>query len=215
MNGASSPEHYLDLELVPAGALDADDRHAFVRAVGDRAFPGLSSYRMLELFQRLRVEFRLWRQEDDPRVRGWIEQRIINDAGILGHYVTDAANPLHTTIHFDGWIGDNPAGYATDDGIHGRFESAYVRARVSPEDLAPLMGRPARVWDDPRRELLDHINEAFGFVEPLYRLDRGSAFTESTDSPDHLRFASERLASGALALRDAWWTAWVTSGPGP
>ena len=213
LDGAYSPGHYLDLERVPEGALDNDDRHGFARAVGDGAPPGFASYRMLELFQRLRLEFRLWRTEDDPRVRGWIEQRIVNDAGILGHYVTDAANPLHTTVHFDGWAGENPQGYATGRGIHARFETDFVGARLTLDDIVPLMDRSAEVWDDPRRDVLDHIHDSFELVEPLYRLDRDLPFDESTDSEPHRRFAAERLAAGALALRDAWWSAWVTSAP--
>jgi len=213
MNAAHSVEHYLDLELVPQGALDSPDRNAFVRAAGDDPFPGLVSYRMLELFQRLRVEFRLWREETDPEVRGWIEQRIINDAGILGHYVTDVANPLHTTMHFDGWVGDNPDGYTADRGIHSRFESVYVAAYLELDDLTPLMDSPARIWDDPRQAFRLHIDESFRYVEPLYRLDRGVPFSETTDSARHRAFTAERLAAGALQLRDAWWTAWMTSAP--
>jgi hypothetical protein len=41
----------------------------------------------------------MWRAEKDSNKRKWIEQRIINDAGIPGHYVIDVANPHHTTIH--------------------------------------------------------------------------------------------------------------------
>ena len=212
LNAAYSAGHYLDLEIVPLGALASRDRYAFARAVGDGQLPGFSSYRMLELFQRVRLEFRIWREESDERVRGWIEQRIINDAGILGHYVSDAANPLHTTIHFNGWLGENPNGYATDEGIHRRFEVDYVNAGLTLDDLTPLMNRPVRQWDDPRQAILDHIDESFGLVEVLYSLDRNVGFGRFTDSETHHEFTAERLAAGALALRDAWWTAWVSSG---
>lgn len=213
LDDSHAPEHYIDLEIVPEGALDADNRLDYLREVGNDPLPGLSPFAMLELFQRLRIEFRLWREETDPEVRSWIEQRIINDAGILGHYITDAANPLHTTIHFNGWVGSNPNGYATGDGIHARFETAFVAARVTLDDLESRLDRPARVWDDPRREILDHIGESFALVEPLYALDRSDPFGEGSDSPENHAFAVERLASGALALRDAWWSAWVTSDP--
>jgi hypothetical protein len=211
LNQAYSVDHYLDLELVPEGALDSADRYEFARAVGDGTLPGFSSFRTLELFQRVRLEFRLWRQEDDAQIRGWIEQRIINDAGILGHYITDASNPLHTTIHFDGWTGDNPNGYETDRGIHTRFEAEYVNARISLDDMEPFMNSPVREWDNPRRAILDNLEASFAMVEPLYELDRDLRFGESTDSEAHHQFTAQRLAQGALALRDAWWTAWVSS----
>lgn len=213
LNQAHGPEHYLNLELVPDGALEADNRIDYLHEIGDGPLPGLSSFRMLELFQRVRLEFRLWREETDPEARSWIEQRIINDAGILGHYVTDAANPLHTSIHFNGWVGPNPNGYATNDGIHQRFEGAYVTSRVTLADLESSLDRPLRVWGEPRREILDLIEESFALVEPLYALDRVNPFGERSDSPENHAFVVERLASGALALRDAWWSAWVTSDP--
>ena len=43
--------------------------------------------------------------------------------GWLGHYTADGAQPLHDTIHHDGWQGPNPHGYTTDPAIHGRFKS--------------------------------------------------------------------------------------------
>ena len=33
--------------------------------------------------------------------------------GVMGHYVGDGSQPLHTTVHFNGWVGDNPKGYTT------------------------------------------------------------------------------------------------------
>ena len=40
--------------------------------------------------------------------------------------MADAAQPLHNSIHHDGWSGDDPKGYTRDPNIHGRFESQYV-----------------------------------------------------------------------------------------
>ena len=58
---------------------------------------GLLPFKMLEMTQQLRVDFRNWRAAPDS-IKPWIEARIIDDAGILGHYVADGSNPLHTTI---------------------------------------------------------------------------------------------------------------------
>src|SRR5262245_55150542 len=91
---ASAPDHFIDLELVPPAAFDAANRYEFaaelIKAGRKPTAAGFSPFRILELFQSLRVQFRLWRAERDPNKRKWIEQRIINDAGILGHYVSDA-----------------------------------------------------------------------------------------------------------------------------
>ena len=105
----TSPDHYVDMEMVPAGAFNVASRYDFIvellKSGRKPADAGFLPYRMLEMFQRMRVEFRLWRAEKDLRRRLWIEQRIINDAGVLGHYVSDGSNPHHTTIHHNGWVG--------------------------------------------------------------------------------------------------------------
>jgi hypothetical protein len=136
---------------------------------------GFSPYRILELFQRMRISFRLWRTENNRQKRQWIEQRIINDAGILGHYVTDMANPHHATIHFNGWDGPNPNGYTTysrERGIHFRFEEEFVGAQVVINDLYPLTSSQARTINQPREELWNYVKSSNALVEQLYILTK-------------------------------------------
>lgn len=217
MNAATAPDHFIDLELVPTAAMNAPDRYAFIAeltAAGRKPNEtGFVQFRMLEMFQRLRVEFRLWRAEKDLVKKRWIEQRIINEAGILGHYVTDGSNPHHTTIHHNGWVGDNPKGYTVvtrERGFHGRFENEYVRTHMQLKDILPLIG-PVRVIEKPRQEIWAYLQASHAKVEELYELDKKEAFGEMTTSPEHKQFTAQRLAAGAQMLRDLWWTAWVTS----
>lgn len=223
MDSAAAPDHYLDLELVPPSAFNAANRYEFVaelvKAEQKPTTAGFVPFRIMELFQRLRVEFRLWRAETDSRKRRWIEQRIINDAGILGHYVADVSNPHHTTIHFNGWSGDNPKGYTVftrepNKGIHYRFEEEYVKTHIRLVDVLPLIGQ-ARVIERPREEIWNYLRSSHALVEQLYILDKQEQFSATTTSPEHKKFVSERLAAGAQMLRDLWWTAWVTSAPAP
>jgi hypothetical protein len=219
---ASAPDHYIDMEFVPAGALKAANRYDFiaelVKAGRKPAEAGFVPYRMLEVFQRLRIEFKLWRAEKDRTKKRFIEERIINDAGVLGHYVADAANPHHTTMHHNGWVGDNPKGYTTysrERGFHFRFEGEFVRARIQLNDVLPLVGSGARSIERPREEIIAYIERSHSKVEELYQLDKRLAFGESNTSVEHKKFAAERLAAGAEMLRDLWWTAWATSAPIP
>ncbi|MBD0326733.1 MAG: hypothetical protein ICV68_09890, partial [Pyrinomonadaceae bacterium] len=129
MNEAFSYDHFVDIEMVPPAAFDAEDRYAYLIAVfqGGVQKPetaGLLHFHIVELYQRLRTEFNLWRKAKDKRTREWIEERIINDAGTLGHYVTDGANPHHTSVHHDRWAEGypNPRGFTTERGFHARFE---------------------------------------------------------------------------------------------
>lgn len=217
LDSASAPDHFLDLELVPPSAFNALNRYEFtaemIKAGQKPTTAGFVPFRILELFQSLRIEFRLWRAEKDPNKRLWIEQRIINDAGILGHYVADVANPQHTTIHYNGWSGDNPKGYTTytrENGIHYRFEELYVQSHIQLNDVLPLIGE-ARVIEKPRDEIWDYLRRSNALVEQVYILDKQEPFGDKTVSPEHKKFVSGRLAAGAQMLRDLWWTAWVTS----
>jgi len=216
LDGGTAPEHFIDLELVPPGALEARDKFEFVlqlerRGVRRPLEVGVLPYHVLELVQRLREEWRLWRAAPDAATRRHVEQRIVNDAGILGHYVADGANPHHTTIHYNGWSGPNPAGYATDRQMHARFESIYVGAHLGLDDVTPLVRREARVVAPLRLEVIRYLRESNARVEKLYQLDQAEPFGLDTRGEAHRAFTASRLAAGAAMLRDLWWTAWVTS----
>ncbi len=216
MNGGFAPDHFINFERIPESSWQAENRFVFladVRAKTGMDLPeaGLSPFHILELFQRLRVAFGEWRAGPDVKTRRWIEQRIVNDAGLLGHYVTDGANPLHTTIHHHGWIGENPKAYATDREIHARFEGLYVHAQVKLGDLMPEMKQPPRVLSEPRRDILAFLKASHTYVDEFYTIDKQSPFNSLTTAPQNKQFTVARLVFGAEMLRDLWWTAWVTS----
>jgi hypothetical protein len=218
MNEAFSYDHFIDLEMVPAAALLAEDRYAYLVAlyqagVKEPEKAGLVPFRILELYQRLRTEFNLWRNAKDKKTRQWIEQRIINDAGILGHYVSDGANPHHTTIHYNGWDKNtpNPNGYTTDNTFHGRFESEYVQSHIVINDLLPLIKPEPRLIENPRAEIIAYLRNSNTFVERLYQLDKQAKFDKTTTAPENKAFAVDRLVAGAEMLRALWWTAWMKS----
>jgi hypothetical protein len=216
MDPAYAPDHFVDLELLPAGALRARDRHAFAdslrKATVSPQVAGFLPYRIVELTARLREEFRLWRRAATAQERAWIEARIVNDAGILGHYVADGANPHHTSIHYNGWTGPNPKGYTpTGTNFHWRFESEFVRGNVTRADVSPLVDARARALLPLRDSVGAYLERSHRQLERLYELDKREAFGPTTRGADHKRFAVERLAAGATMLRDVWWTAWVAS----
>jgi hypothetical protein len=222
MNEAFRYDHYVDLENVPAGAEDARDRWRFIEALYDAGVEdpqvsvGFLPFRIVELHQRLTTSFARWRATTDPQERSWIEARIIDDAGILGHFVTDASNPHHATVHFNGWDEDlapNPGGLTTDDRFHARFESDFVAAHVGREDL--LSRVPAEPTDVPdvRAAVWALVHDSNAEVLRLYELDRDVGFRAGTPAnPAALAFAADRLALGAASLRDLWWAAWLRSG---
>jgi hypothetical protein len=219
LEGATAPDHFIDMELAPpnvlAAALKAPDRYAYLDTLAAAGVKGVVMgflpFRMLELSQRLREDFREWRVAPDS-TKSLIEARIIDDAGILGHYVADGSNPAHTSVQFNGWTGPNPNGYATDKRFHSRFESAYVGANIKVADVVARMDTTARVFPDLRTAIIAYLRETNAQVEHLYQLDKLHPFDTNTTSVEDKAFTVERLAAGAKMLRDVWWTAWVTSG---
>ncbi len=219
LEGGTSPDHYIDMDLVSplqlSGALAARDRWAFadsVRAAGvSPQSMGLLPFTILELTAKLRGDFRLWRIAPDSTVRAWIEQRIIDDAGILGHYVADGSNPHHTTKHHNGWVGENPKGYPTDNRFHGRFESAFVQAHIKAADVRDAIVHAPQTFPDIRRAVVAYLTATNAEVETLYAIDKATPFIPETRTPEQQAFAVARLGAGAEMLRDLWYTAWVTS----
>lgn len=217
MDRAGDYDHYVDLENLPEGALDARDRFTYLGRLHDAGVSaregGLLLFRILELHQRVVSLWERWHAEDDPDRRRFIEARIIDDAGILGHYVTDAAQPHHTTIHFDGWdpVAPNPEGFSEDRGFHARFETRFVNAHVTVDDIGRRMPDAPRALDGPARPaVLEHIMESHARLVALYRLDEDVGFTAGgRPHPDAKAFAVERLAAGSEMLATLWWSAYL------
>ncbi len=221
-------DHYIDLERVPPEVRRARDRWSFSQALHSAGIDsphqqvGFLPFRILELYQRLESGFGRWRSESDPERRTWIERRIINDAGILGHYATDASNPHHATIHFNGWdeaSEPNSGGFTTDRDFHARFEARFISSHLQPEDVVRALPDEPEEISDVYRAVWDLIDDSNSQVHRLYELERDVGFDpQSPPHDDALRFAVDRLSVGAQLLGQLWWTAWIRSGrsrPGP
>jgi hypothetical protein len=220
MNEAWRFDHYIDLERVPSRARNSTNRYDFLEALYGAGVErphdavGFLPFRILELYQRLTTGFASWRLSGSGAERGWIEARILNDAGLLSHYVVDAAQPHHTTIHFNGWAQGTPnlRGFTKDRDFHSQFESGFVRAHLSYRDLAPLMPDAPRNLGDVSESVWDFIESSHGMVEKLYELEKEFGFDpRERPHPETLEFVAFRLAEGAEMLATIWWTAWTNS----
>jgi hypothetical protein len=140
-----------------------------------------------------------------------VEAEILFCAGILGHFVGDASNPLHTTIQYNGWTGPNPKGYTTEHHIHALMESDFVAANITAKDVAPLIPAKAHELNDFFDDYVAYIRHSNRLVETSYRIEKAGGF-EGSGSAESRAFIEERLAAGATELRDAIYTAWVKSG---
>jgi hypothetical protein len=167
--------------------------------------------------EQLTVEWRLWRAAPvDSPDRRFIERDIVRDAGVLGHFVADASNPLHDTINYNGWITPNPNGYANDCQIHARFESDFISHAIVTQDIVTKMTAP-QLRTDYFETAIAFIRQSNKLVETVYQIDKRGEFSvfRNPPSPEGKTFAAERLAAGSSLLRDLWWSAWRNSAKPP
>ena len=222
LNAAQAPEHFIDLEWADLVGDLPRKRYDYVRALAyaQKTHPelaltpekvGLQPYVTTEVWERLKVAMREYRglqaKGEDTKP---VECEIVFLAGWLGHYVADGSMPLHTTIEYNGWVGENPNGYTTEHRIHGEFESVYVKGHVKAGDVAPLVSAKPVVLGDVFAEYVGYLRHSHTLVEQTYALEKAGGFA-GAGTAEGKAFVDERLAAGATELRDMIYTAWVRS----
>src|SRR5205814_472089 len=134
----------------------------------DPRLVGMLPYRAAELFQQVRVSFRRWRTASDPKTKSFLEARIIDDAGILAHYIGDATMPFHMSINRNGWEQpENPKGYTREKTLHSRFESVFVAARVRDENVQPAIRQTPVVVKDGLPYIYALMKRSYGKMTGL------------------------------------------------
>ncbi len=219
-----SPDHFIDMEYASlVGTLPKERRDYIVAAekvVADhpdlKLTPGkmgFQPYAVEECWQKLKVDMREYRKQLAAKADlAPAQLAVLYDAGILGHYVGDGSQPLHTTYQYNGWTGPNPSAYTVEHKIHAQFESTYVATNLKRDaDVAPLVAasKPT-VIDDEWTQYLAYLNHTSTFVEKTYQLEKAGAFT-GPGTPEGKAFTDERIAAGAIELRDLIYSAWVHS----
>lgn len=212
---AQAPEHYIDLEWADPLAPLPHKRFDFMAkayAAGQRPDKiGLQPWQTQEVWERLKATLREYRQmsamhQDTSEV----EKAAIFYAGWLGHYVGDGAQPLHTTVQYNGWTGPNPNGYTTAHTIHWEFEGPFVAANLHAAQVMPLMTPVHALDGDIFDDYMAYLRHSSTFVEKVYQLEKAGGFV-GAGSSESRAFTAERLAAGASMLRDMIYTAWVDS----
>ena len=220
---AQEPDHFIDLERTTDLGELPEGRYEYVKLLyakrarttenPDDYLPekvGFQPYAALEVYGRLKVAFREYRKAKAAgQPTSDAEQNAIFYAGWLGHYVGDAANPLHTTIHYNGWSGPNPNGYTTQH-IHWPLESKFIIDNLAyMSDLNSMVSAP-KPLENPFRDYIAYIEASNKMVEPLYKLEKAGAFNNG-GTDEGKQFMRARLAAGAQMLANMYYTAWVES----
>lgn len=229
-----SPGHFLDLDDTgkilggPALAALPPSRSAYeaaLRAVGSDSYhAGYLPYSIIEGWQHLVKDFAYVRvleaaipRESNPQRKAWLQRDLerrealtLRDLGDWAHYVGDGSQPMHVTVHFNGWgPGANPNGY-TLERIHAPFEGAFVRANVTLDIARAAMKPAAPCADTIEACTARYLAATNATVEPLYALWKAGGF-RGADPARGRAFTAERIAAGADELRDLVVTAWAAS----
>lgn len=171
---------------------------------------GTLPYAVMEDYEHLRISMRRYRLAKDEKLKRMIELEMAGYMGRLGHYIADAAMPLHVSIHHDGWVGPNPKEYTRDPRVHGRFETQFVDLiELKEADFKPLI-KEAKKIEDPWQAILDHIAMSFSHVEEVYELDKLGAYTQK-DHEQARKLVYKLMAKSSELLRDLTHTAWLES----
>ncbi len=230
------PAHYVDLldDGTVAGVVNASampkDREAYDTALRaaktDQYRQGYLPYAILDGWEQLRQDFAYWRVDDfaagrDPsaaHMRDVMQRVIAQDLGVWGHFVGDGSQPLHVTVHFNGW-GDfpNPGGFTQSHKTHSMFESAFVDRFVGEaqvERLVSLQSQLAVPQDllpqtSVMRAIMSYLETSDRTVPQLYQIEKRGGFAGG--SAEARTFAAERLAAGAMEMRDLAVWAWQDS----
>lgn len=173
---------------------------------------GTLPYAVTEGYGRLVADMRLLRMK---QAKGENTQSLETDCAFLvawfGHYIADGSQPLHVTIHHDGWVGPNPKGYTRDPAVHGRFESSYPELiALSDRDVASRLEPVGHQQGDVFDLVLSYLDDAHAHVEQVYRLDKIGAFTDSNNQEGR-SLVYERTAAASSMLRDLVLRAWRES----
>lgn len=181
-------------------------RRMNVRWTGTLPFAAVESYGRLVADMRL---LRKARQEGKDTT--YLEMMCALEVVRIGHYLGDGSQPLHDTIHHDGWQGADPKGYTRDAEIHGRFESQYVDAiALTEDDIRPRIGAPGHLKGDVFDLILAYLDDSGSNVEEVYKLDKRGAFADPHDQKAR-EMVYSRTAAGARMLRDLIYRAWLES----
>ena len=230
------PGHFLDLgddgRVAGAVALASlpPDREAYdtaLRAAGtDQYKMGFLPYQIVDGWQQIVRDLAQWRAADvlanrtdqtDSDRRLFARERTlwasmaIHDIGIWSHFVGDGSQPLHVTVHFNGWgSGPNPNGYTTDH-IHAPFETGYLEHNITVAAVRSAIPAPGTGTGtgDIFAETQRYLGATAGRVDDVYRLYKAGDFVDG--NPQAIGLEVTSLAAGAGEMRDLITAAWAAT----
>lgn len=242
----NNPDHYFDVEYLEQYRLKTEQlghfRYEFVEQMAaarikhklplpnenaDRlkGHPGFLPWAINEHYLKLVSAFsylKVFEEMGTPEEIANARANVVYRMGILSHFVGDAAQPLHTTKHFNGWTGDNPKDYTTSRRFHSWIDGGFFNAIKGHDDkallakvrAAKLVATAESTKDASGRfqYIMKYILGQNALVEPLYQLDKDKHLSPDTPAKGKA-FLETQLTKGGEVLGDLWFTAWKEAPP--
>jgi len=207
LRDAEAPNHFIDLELLQGRELPRT-RHEFIALCRELNVEpgkvGYLPYAANEWYQRLVLAFAEYRSRPDDKK---VQAKVLYVAGVLSHYTADAAQPLHTTVHFDGRV--NPDGTSPRTGIHNKVDALLEHRLPTGEKITVVAGA------DLFATLVENILDAHKQVDAVYELEPRlpDPNVPGNDQMDESvrTFAWERFRAALKLTTTAWYSAWLDS----
>jgi hypothetical protein len=242
----NGPDHYIDLEDLKLFGLTPETlpimRYDFVadialaRAAHPEKFPaidpakdtdhtreldGFLPWAITEYYEKLKSGFSSLKafqtHGGTPEEIANAQADIIYVMGVMGHFVGDGSQPLHTTVHYNGWVGENPKGYTTRTTFHAWIDGGYFKKNggIKVDALVGKMQPATRISNagDPDgmfRDVVAYLVEQNKFVEPLYEMEKNGQLTGDGDKGiQGVPFLEGQLVKAGQMLGNIWLTAWL------
>ena len=194
-----------------------------------RELVGLLPWAITENYSKLKSGFaylKTFQEAGTPEEIANAQANIIYVMGTMGHYIGDASQPLHTTVHYNGWARgyDNPQHYTTNSRFHSWIDGGYfdkvggpdrkgLEARLRTAHVVTFQGHDARP-PEVFSAAIAFIVEQNQLVEPLYQLEKDGKLTgEGETGRQGKPFLETQLLKSAQFLGDVWFSAWQQAGP--
>lgn len=261
-SGGSWTDHFCDLEQLSNAGLDpakvSSFRYDFILAFAagrsqhpdkfpaidpakdtdhTRAWPGFAPWAIVEYYGKLKSAFsylKVFEEIGTAQEIANAKANAIYIMGVMGHYVGDCAQPLHTTVHHNGWVGANPNNYTTWSGFHAWMDGGLITkagitkdallGKVTPAPLLSVASQPDG-RDPVFVAVMNYLIAQNQLVEPLYQLEKAGKLSNELEKADHTKphpgpvdpegraFVEGQLLKGGAMLASVWNTAWHNAPP--
>jgi hypothetical protein len=203
------PRHFLDMDAygqAPFTALPHDYDEAVAKFGKEVVLKnGILPWRAQEIADHLRDAFK----QTSP----WARDDIKLFSAVLTHYISDAHQPFHAALNYDGQLTGQP-------GVHARFEAELFERYQSRLRITP---RPVSIVENVRDFTFAALGGSFSQVDALLAADRAAAAGRTAYDDEYFEKFFERaqpvmegrISAAITAAASVISSAWIQAGRPP